>query len=303
MTRHTILGAGGIIGRTLGETLARRGATVRLVDRTAPLGGTETLAADLLDPIATRHAVEGSDVVHFTVGLPYDDALWEEGFPPIFRNVLAAVGAAGARLVLMDNVYMYGPVAGPQTEETPHAATTRKGLVRKAMIEALAACGIDYVIARSADFYGPGATANGTLNAFVLAKLAAGEPANWLGSVDHPHAFTYTRDIADAMAILAEAESVSGTTWHVPTATPALTIRELAAIAAAQLGKGEPAFAVLDLPTVREYARSAPAMAASVEMFYQFDRDYLFDSSRFERRFGQSPTPYAEGIRASLAAA
>jgi nucleoside-diphosphate-sugar epimerase len=298
--KHVILGAGGIIGRTLTEALRARGHAPRLVDR-IKLDGEDAVAADLLDLNQTREAVRGGDVVHFAVGLPYDDKVWVEQFPPMMANVIAAVRETGARLVFMDNVYLYGPVDGVQTEATAAAATTRKGGARRDLVEQLQASDIDWVIARSADFYGPGANTTSVLNLFVLANLKAGKPAAWLGGIDWKHSFTYTRDIAAAMVLLAAAKDVSRTVWHVPTA-PARSLRELAESAARQLGGSAPAFHVLDLPTVLEYAKGDAAMHATSEMFYQFDRDYVVGSGRFEERFGLLPTPLDVGIAASLAA-
>lgn len=40
-----------------------------------------------------------------------------------------------------------------------------------------------------------------------------------------------------------------------------------------------------------------PVMRETVEMMYQYDRDYVFDSSKFEKRFSFTPCPYREGIR------
>jgi hypothetical protein len=38
-------------------------------------------------------------------------------------------------------------------------------------------------------------------------------------------------------------------------------------------------------------------MAEIVEMMYQYDRDYVFDSRKFEQRFNFRPTSYRDGIR------
>ncbi|MFN4763008.1 hypothetical protein ACKGJN_07805 [Gillisia sp. Q332] len=39
-----------------------------------------------------------------------------------------------------------------------------------------------------------------------------------------------------------------------------------------------------------------PVMKESVEMLYQYDRDYIFDGSKFEKEFDLMPTSYGDGI-------
>jgi len=300
--QHTILGAHGIIGRTLTSQLRARAESRRLVDRTTTPVDSASMAADLLDPKQARAAVRDSRVVHFVVGLPYDNALWAAQFPAIMRNVISALEGSDTRLVFMDNVYMYGKVVGAMTEDQPYAAQTVKGLARKNLIDQLTASNLDFVVARSADFYGPGANANSLLNLFILSKLKAGLPASWLGGVDFKHSFTYTEDIAATMLRLARTPSASRTTWHVPTAE-AKTIRELAELAVRVGGLSvQPEFQVLNHAQVAEYAKSDGVMNATEEMFYQFDSDYVFDSSRFERTFGLQPTSIDEGLRRTIAA-
>jgi hypothetical protein len=38
-------------------------------------------------------------------------------------------------------------------------------------------------------------------------------------------------------------------------------------------------------------------MKEFVEMLYQYDRDYVFNSTKFEKHFNFSPTPYLKGIK------
>ncbi len=40
-----------------------------------------------------------------------------------------------------------------------------------------------------------------------------------------------------------------------------------------------------------------PIMQEMKEILYQYDRDYVFDSSKFEKLFNFKPTPYLEGIK------
>jgi nucleoside-diphosphate-sugar epimerase len=44
-----------------------------------------------------------------------------------------------------------------------------------------------------------------------------------------------------------------------------------------------------------------PFMREMPEMMYQYDRDYFFDSSKFEKRFNFTPTTYVEGVKRTVA--
>ncbi len=93
-------------------------------------GATETVAADITDRDQTIRAVAGSNVVHLLVGLKYDHKIWREMWPRIMSNTIEACKRAGAKLIFFDNVYMYGKVSGPMTEETPFNPCSKKGEIR-----------------------------------------------------------------------------------------------------------------------------------------------------------------------------
>src|ERR1035437_10154156 len=128
----TILGAGGSISNELARLLAARNLPFRLVGRNpkALPGATEAVAADLADREQTIRAVAGSSIVYLLVGLTYDHKLWHEAWPRIMSNTIEACKRAGAKLIFFDNVYMYGRVSGPMTEETPFNPCSRKGEIR-----------------------------------------------------------------------------------------------------------------------------------------------------------------------------
>ena len=121
--QHVIFGTGAI-GLATFEALRRRGETVRLVNRsgTAPVpDDIEILAGDASDPAFTTAAANGAQVVYQTLNPPYHQ--WVELWPDLQASVLAAAQATGARLVSMENVYMYGRPAGrPLTETRDYAA-------------------------------------------------------------------------------------------------------------------------------------------------------------------------------------
>jgi len=301
----TILGAGGAIGNELIKLLAAKNQPFRLVGRNpkATPGATETLAADLTDKDQTIRAVAGSSVVHLLVGLKYDHKLWQELWPRVMSNTIEACKRARAKLLFFDNVYMYGKVSGPMTEETPFNPCSKKGEIRAkiatTLINESKAGGLAAMIARSADFYGPD-TRNGVPNLLVFEPFAKKQKASWLVNDSVPHSFTYTPDAAQSLVQLAERASAWNQTWHVPTTPNPLTGKEFVALAAKELGVA-PKYRVLSRPILRIAGWFDPLVAESYEMLYQSDSPYLFDSSKFVREFGFAGTPYADGIRTTAA--
>ena len=156
------------------------------------------------------------------------------------------------------------------------------------------------MIARAADFYGPGAT-NGIPNVMVFEPLRKGEKAMCLVSDSLPHSYTYVPDAAEALLKLAETPTAWNQTWHLPTAPHAMTGREFIESAAQAMSQA-PKYRVLSRTMVKVVGLFNPTIREVHEMLYQNDSPYLFDSSKYARAFGFGGTPYAEGIGATAAA-
>jgi nucleoside-diphosphate-sugar epimerase len=297
----TILGAGGAISNELVKLLAAGKQPFRLVGRnprTVP-SAKETVTADLTDTVQAIDAVAGSKLVYLLVGLKYDHKLWQETWPRIMSNTIEACKRAGAKLIFFDNVYMYGRVNGPMTEETPFNPCSRKGEVRAkiatALINEWKAGALTGMIARSADFYGPDAR-TGITNVLVFEPLSKKQKASWLVNDSVPHSFTYTPDAAQSLVQLAERASAWNQTWHVPTTPQPPTGKEFVRLVAKEFG--DPVnYRVLNMPMIRIAGWFNPLVAETYEMLYQYDSPYLFDSSKFTREFGFAGTPYANGVR------
>ena len=301
---QTILGSSGIIGIELAKELNRREEPLRLVSRkpqNLELGG-EHVAADLLDADAVRRAVSGSQVVYLTAGLLYDSRVWKVQWPKIIQNTIAACREHGARLVFFDNLYLYGPVEGWMTEQTPARAVSEKGKIRAelqhTLLQESQKGNLDARIARSADFYGPGAK-NGIPNMMIFANLAAGKSPQWMASGKYRHSLTYTLDAARATAELGLRDDLPGgqRVWHLPTAPDPLTAEDLALASAQAMGVTPKSLQLLPPWMIRVAGPFKREIKELGEMMYQYDRDYLFSSAAFEKEFKIMPTPYAEGIR------
>jgi nucleoside-diphosphate-sugar epimerase len=306
MPRHILLGYGGAIGTPLAAELLSRGEQVRTVSRSGagPVGA-DVRRADLTDASEVASVVEGGSAVYLLAGLKYDLKTWLDQWPRIMRNVISACSSKGARLLFFDNVYMYGAVDGPMTEETRVRPSSKKGQVRATIAAHLqsevAAGRVTALIARSADFYGPHADKSSLPFILAVQRLAAGKGAQVFCRADARHSYTYTLDCAKALPMLAAAPDAFGQVWHLPTAAPPLTGREFAGQVARALGV-EPRVSAIPGWTIKLAGIFSPMMRELGEMLYQNDRDYIFDSSKFERRFGLAATPYAEGIAETVRA-
>lgn len=301
----TILGAGGAIGNEVVKLLAARKLPFRLVGRNpiSKPGDTEVVSADLSDKDQTERAVAGSSVVFVLAGLKYDHKVWAELWPRIMANTIEACKRANARLIFFDNVYMYGRVAGPMTEDTPFNPISKKGEIRakiaSTLIKEWQSGSLTAMIARAADFYGPNAR-TGMANVTVFEPMSKKQKAMCLANDSLAHSYTYTPDAAEALVTLAEAESAWNQTWHMPTAPNPLTGKEFIIQAAEAMGVA-PNYRVLHPLMVRVFGWFDPVVGEIYEMLYQNDSPYLFDSSKYAQAFGFAGTPYAEGIRATAA--
>ena len=300
---QTILGAGGAIGTELAKALKPFADKIQLVSRhPQKVNSTDHIyAADLTDFYHVDEALRDTSIAYLTVGLPYSTKIWEHTWPKIMQNVVEACIQHGTRLVFFDNIYMYQPESmGHITEETPIQPSSKKGRVRakiaKMVMDAVEHRSLKAVIARSADFYGPHIDQKSILTESVFKNFKQGKKANWLCSVRYKHSFTYTVDAGKATALLGNTDDAYGQVWHLPTAPDPYTGKEwIEAIAKAM--DVSPKYLVAGRGMVRLMGLFNPLMKELVEMLYQYDRDYVFDSSKFTNRFGMEPTPYEEGIK------
>jgi nucleoside-diphosphate-sugar epimerase len=303
---HTILGANGAIANSLTRELIIRGLPVRLVSRhPAPMTGAEARAADISDPAQTLDAVRDSSVVYCCIGLPYNYTIWRQQWPRIIENILAACRQTGAKLIFFDNVYMYGKTVGPMTEETPYNPSSRKGDLRARIATRLMSevrkGNITATIARSADFYGPGAEKTSMPSFLVFQRLLHGKQAEWLVNAHAAHSFTYVPDAAKALATLAADDNSWNQVWHLPTAAAPPTGAAFIEEAAAELHKAGQ-YKVLSKWMIRLGGLFDRTTAELYEMLYQYESEYLFDSTKFETAYSFQPTPYEQGIRETVRA-
>ena len=297
---HTILGAGGPIANALTKELIHANETIRLVSRKPVATNNPKVSwvkADLLNEAELFAAAVGSKVIYLCAGLVYDIKIWQQQWPVIIKNVINLTKHTGARLIFFDNVYMYGLVNGPMTEDTPYRPCSLKGEVRAKVAKQLmseAKMGqINVTIARAADFYGADSM-NSFFDMMILDKFAKKEKAQWIGNPHTLHSFTYIEDAAKALFLLGQTPDSGNQIWHLPTAAP---MKGKAFIEmAAKIYETKPQYLAINKLMLRLVGLFKKVVAGTVEMYYQYDHGYHFDSTKFEKAFNFKPTPYHDGI-------
>lgn len=299
---QTILGANGTIGKVLARELKNYTNQIRLVSRN-PVKVNETdelFPADLSNAKMVEKAIEGSAVVYLVVGFEYSIKVWKDKWPKLMRATIDACIKHKAKLVFFDNVYLYDSKAiGNMSEDSPVNPPSRKGLVRKKIAEMLmnevASGKLTALIARAPDFYGPN-NERSFLNEVVYKNLLKGKRPNWFMHATKRHSFIYTPDAAKATAILGNTPDAYNQIWHLPTDNEALTGVEWIELFNKEM-KTTKKVSVIPLFMLRVLGIFMPLMREMPEMMYQYDRDYLFDSSKFVSRFHFTPTTYESGVR------
>ncbi len=297
---QTIIGAGGAIGIELAKALTKYTNDIRLVSRKPEkVNSTDQLfPADITNYNELVKAVKDSEVVYVTVGFEYGYKVWQDTWPKFIKDLISVCENENCKLVFFDNIYMYDKDhLNGMTEETPIKPPSKKGEVRaniaQMIMDEVKTGKLKALIARSADFYGP-SIMNSLLIETVFKPLSTGRNANWLGSDKYKHSFTYTPDAAKATAILGNTDTAYGQVWHLPTASNPLTGKQWVKVVAEKLNV-KPKYRVVSKFMLQIMGLFVPFMRESVEMLYQYNRDYVFDSSKFEREFNFKPTSYKEG--------
>jgi nucleoside-diphosphate-sugar epimerase len=300
---HVIFGTGPV-GRALMHELLVKGRRVRVVNRSGQLadrGGAEVVQGDATDLDFARRACRDAAVVYNCTNAPYTQ--WPEKFPALQTGVLEGAASAGAKLVVMENLYMYGSSHGqPLTEDLPYAARTRKGSTRARMaeelLEAHARGKVRVAIGRASDFFGPGGL-DSAAGERMFGPAIAGKTVQVLGNPDLLHTYSYLPDIGRGLAVLGERDEALGQAWHLPNAA-AITTRQFIELIAAAAGT-HPVIQAAPRLLIQGLGLVNPLMRELAEMLYEFEEPFIVDDSCFRQTFGLTATPLEEAIKTTTA--
>ena len=297
---HVVFGTGPL-GRWTAEALMKMGESVRMVNRSGkmdnPPAGVEIVASDAYDVAKNIQITKNAAAIYQCAQPHYYE--WAEKFPPLQEAILEAASANGAKLIVGDNLYMYGHFTGSLRENSPIQPNTKKGRVRASMaqqiLDAHKAGKVRAAIGRASDFFGPYDTA---LTGYAILPAVQGKTVNLMGSNSQPHTFTYIKDFGTLLATLGTHNDTLGQVWFAPS-NPPLTQAAFVNMMEAELGR--PVKSQVGGPLLMRFlGLFNKEIAETVEMMYEWTNPYVVDTSKAEKAFDLKPTPLKQALKETL---
>ena len=302
MSKHLVVGAGSI-GVATALLLIEKGEEVVLVTRsgsgpTHP--GITRTRGDASSPARMAELATGAVAIYNCANPAYHR--WPTDWPPIADALLTAAQRSGAVLATVSNLYGYGPVSGPMTEDLPLIATGLKGRTRAQMWrDALAAhdAGSARVTEiRASDYIAPGPASH--LGNRVVPRLLSRRRVTVLRSADTPHTWTAVDDVARLLVAVAADERGLGRAWHVPS-NPPRTQREAVGDLCRAAGVDPVKVSEHSTLVMRTMGMVNPLIRELAEVSYQFEKPFILDSTAAQNAFGLAPTPWNEVLAGVIA--
>jgi nucleoside-diphosphate-sugar epimerase len=300
--QHVVFGTGPL-GKWTARELVKLGKQVRMINRSGKAehlpANIEVVAGDAYDTTQNIALTKGAVAVYQCAQPHYYE--WAEKFPALQRAILEAAAANQAKLVVGDNLYMYGNPHGQMIrEDSPIAPNTKKGRVRAEMarqvLEAHKAGQVRVAIGRASDFFGPD---DYSLTGYAITPAVQGKAANLLGRTDQPHTFTYVADFGKLLATLGTREEALGQVWFAPS-NPPVTPQQFIQMVEAELGRPVKT-RVAGPGMVRLLGLFNRELKETYEMLFEWMAPYVVDTSKAEKAFGLKATPFKDAIRETLA--
>ena len=257
-----------------------------------------------MDAKSTVEAITGASYVYLCIGLPYDSKIWTKNWPIIVENVINACQATNAKLIFLDNIYMYGPAPlnVPFNETHLEKPQSVKGVVRKKIADMILDAHknnkIKAVIGRAADFYGPNAK-NSSLYISVLDRILEEKNPQWIGKPGQKHTYAYNLDIGRALVLLAIDDSTYGEVWHLPVGEK-ITIEKIIDLVNLEVQKN---YKISFMPRIllKILSLFIPILGEVKEVIYQFDSTYDMNFDKFKTKFPSfQVTSYKDGLSATI---
>ena len=298
---HVIFGTGPL-GKWTARALVAMGKQVRMVNRSGKASGLpsgiEIVASDAYNVNKNLEVTRGASAIYQCAQPHYYE--WLEKFPPLQKAIMEAAAANDARLIVGENLYMYGDTQGQHIcEDLPYLAHTRKGKLRanmaKAILEAHRSGKVRAAIGRASNFFGPDDHA---VTDYIIRPAVEGKTVNMMGSLDQLHTYTYVADFGKLLATLGTSEESLGQVWFTPSPEP-VTQAEIVRMLEEDVGHKVKVMVGGEV-TMRLLGLFNPDIRESVEMMYEWTKPFIVDTNKAVEAFGVTATPLKQAIHSTV---
>lgn len=298
---HVIFGTGPL-GNWTARELVKMGKQVRMVNHSGKASGLpseiEFIASDAYDVNKNIEVTRGAYCIYQCAQPLYYE--WLEKFQALQKAILDAAVTNKARLIVGDNLYMYGDTRGALLcEELPYLAHTKKGKLRaemaKAVLKAHHSGKVRAAIGRSSNFFGPDDHA---VTDYVIRPAVNSKTVNMMGRMDQPHTYTYVADFGKLLATLGTHDESLGQVWFAPSPEP-VTQSEIISLLEEEVGHKLKVMVGGEM-TMRLLGVFNPDIRESVEMIYEWTQPFIVDTQKAEKAFGLIPTPLKQAIHSTV---
>jgi nucleoside-diphosphate-sugar epimerase len=302
MTGLCVIFGTGPLGCAVADELIKRGREVKMINRSGEGRVPEKVSlrkGDATDPERTRALCKDAELVFHCAMPPYTN--WPEEFPALTYGIMEGARYVGASLVYADNLYAYGIVNCPITENLSYNASGPKGKTRAIMAETLMHAHkegkLRVTIGRASDFFGP-RVINSIMGSRVFVPAIENKKINIPGKLNQPHTYTYIRDFAKGLVILSENINAFGETWHIPSAETLTTQKFLNLIF--KETETFPSVKTASGFIFNFISRFNPILKELKEVLPSYEQPYVVDHAKFEKAFGNCSTPHETAISETI---
>jgi nucleoside-diphosphate-sugar epimerase len=298
-----VLGSSGNVGKKVVKDLLEQGYKVKAVSSSLKSDlfdkndNLELVKCDYYDSEELYEVIKDVDAVIICNAIEYKTKVWQEKWPKLAKSIVRANMGAKKRIIFLDNVYNYGYVHGKMTEETSSNPISKKGVVRlevnQIFFDAINNNQMSIVMAKSAEFYGEGVETSLLGNRF-FEKIIKNNEIEFIGDPKKVHSYTYIPDISKALIKLCFSDYTG--VVHLPTFYPPITGNQIKSILE-EASKKKLKTVVINKTMAKILGLFVPILKEFGEMFYQYENDYHFDSTKFEKMYPDfEVTPYHKGF-------
>ncbi|MFS0722394.1 NAD-dependent epimerase/dehydratase family protein [Paenibacillus sp. 1P07SE] len=253
---------------------------------------------DIFDDQAIVDAAEDAEVIFLCSAVAYQDMA--EKLLLFGESAMKAADHLGAKIVVVDGIYVYGYQVAKGNEDHPKQPHTKKGKLRVAYENLILSDrwkNAKALIVRLPDYYG--ATSQDSYLQPTLEGMAHKKVSIFIGNLKTPREYVYLPDAGKMIVNIAEKDDSYGENWNIP-GKGVISGKEIIRIAREVTGNQKRVIP-LTKSTIRFMGLFNSFMKEVVEVMYLTKEGFILSGEKYENRIGPIPaTPYRQGLEETL---